>query len=164
MHRINHALNNFLRSWKSDILIQVWVPQKDGKRMILTTQGQPFLLQQQQHIDNGLSAYRNFSTQYTFSADSYGFLGLPGRVFMKKLPEWTPNVQFYKQSECLRIGDAEQCNVRGSLALPVLENVTGSCVGVIELVMLMEKVEYRAEMENMCQVLEVIEINLDLFN
>jgi hypothetical protein len=115
---------------------------------------------------NGLSAYRNLSTQYTFSADSLGFLGLPGRVFMKKLPEWTPNVQFYKHSECLRIGDAEQCNVRGSLALPVLDNTSSSssssssssglsCVGVIELVMLMEKVEYRAEMENMCQVLEV---------
>ena len=154
IHRINVALHNFLRHCKNEILIQVWVPRKDGTRTILTTQDQPFLLQQ--YVDTSLSKYRTLSTKYTFSADSIGFLGLPGRVFLKKIPEWTPNVQFYKRSEYLRVNDAEQCNVRGSLALPVLESASGDCIGVIELVTLMERVEYRAEMESMCKVLEVV--------
>jgi hypothetical protein len=151
--RINQALQSFLRHCKHEVLIQVWAPRADGGRIVLTTQGQPFLLQQ--HANAGLSTYRALSTGYTFSADPAGFLGLPGRVFSKKLPEWTPNVQLYKRSEYLRVNDAQRCNVRGSLALPVLESSSGDCIGVIELVTSMERVEYHSEMENMCKVLEV---------
>ncbi|MCO5592645.1 hypothetical protein L7F22_046648 [Adiantum nelumboides] len=150
--RINRVLSNYLHLCRSDVLVQVWVPQTVDKRVFLTTHSQPFLIRQS--LNDGLTSYRNVSTRYTFSIDQ----GLPGRVFMKKLPEWTPNVQFYKQSEYLRVGDAERCNVRGSLALPVLEKASGNCMAVIELVMPMEKVDYKTEIESICRALQ--DVNL----
>ncbi|KAI5073571.1 hypothetical protein GOP47_0011584 [Adiantum capillus-veneris] len=139
-------------------LDKVWLPQKTGKTAVLTTCGQPFFVCQP--IDC-LSSYRKLSAQYTFSVeegDSGVFPGLPGRVFLKRTPEWTPNVQLYQRNEYLRVYDAERCNVHGSLAVPVLEKFTGNCVAVIELVMLLEKIEYRAEMEGISQALQ--EVNL----
>ncbi|KAH7446134.1 hypothetical protein KP509_01G040700 [Ceratopteris richardii] len=83
------------------------------------------------------------------------FLGV---FFKKKVPEWTPNVQLYKKDEYLRVNDAERCDVRGSLAVPVLDRYSGTCVAVIELVMMLEKIEYRAEIEGLARALQ--EVNL----
>eukprot|EP00250_Pteridium_aquilinum_P015231 c22463_g2_i1 orf=1566-4001(-) len=158
--RINLALQKYLQfCCDGDVLVQVWVPQMTDKRVYLTTHGQPF--QVRQCISNGLVSYRQRSINYTFSAEQGNpgsFLGLPGRVFLKKLPEWTPNVQFYKRSEYLRVSDAEHCDVHGSLALPVLEKASGRCLAVIELVMSMVKVEYRTEIESICRALQ--DVNL----
>lgn len=156
--RIKLALRKYLNILRSNVLIQVWLPQKTGKNAVLTTSGQPFLLCQP--IDC-LSSYRKLSAQYTFSVeegDSGVLPGLPGRVFLKRTPEWTPNVQLYQRNEYLRVYDAERCNVHGSLAVPVLEKFTGNCVAVIELVMLLEKIEYRTEIEGISQALQ--EVNL----
>ncbi|KAH7297676.1 hypothetical protein KP509_25G006700 [Ceratopteris richardii] len=156
--RLNLALNNYFHLYRSDVLVQVWVPQVVDNMVKLTTRGQPFLIRQSDN--NGLTLYRNLSMGYTFSAGqgNPGFLGLPGRVFSKKLPEWSPNVQFYKESEFIRVGDAERCNVRGSLALPVFDKASGHCLAVIELVMPMEKIEYKTEIESMCKALK--DVNL----
>lgn len=156
--RIEFALGKYLNVLRSNVLIQVWLPQKTGKNAVLTTSGQPYLLCQP--IDC-LSSYRKLSSQYTFSVEEGGsevFPGLPGRVFLKRTPEWTPNVQLYQRNEYLRVYDAERCNVHGSLAVPVLEKFTGNCVAVIELVMLLEKIEYRTEIEGISQALQ--EVNL----
>eukprot|EP00250_Pteridium_aquilinum_P015508 c22625_g1_i4 orf=2149-5793(+) len=156
--RIKLALGKYLNILRSNVLVQVWLPQKKGKNVVLTTCGQPFLLCQP--IDC-LSSYRKLSSQYTFSVeegDGEMCPGLPGRVFLKKTPEWTPNVQLYQRSEYLRVYDAERCNVHGSLAVPVLEKFTGNCVAVIELVMLLEKIDYRTEIEGISQALQ--EVNL----
>lgn len=155
--RIRLALCNYLFLSRSDVLLQVWVPQRDGEKLFLTTYGQPCRLLPP--IDDGLSEYRKLSTRYKFSAEeeSLGVSpGLPGRVFLKKVPEWTPNVQFYRRNEYLRVDDAECCSVRGSLALPVLEKANGKCLAVIELVMLMEKVDYSSEIESICRALQEV--------
>ncbi|MCO5564825.1 hypothetical protein L7F22_018493 [Adiantum nelumboides] len=155
--RITLALCNYLCLARSDALLQVWVPRREGERAVLTTYGQPCRLQPP--IDDGLASYRRLSTRYTFPAEEGNLgdsLGLPGRVFSKKIPEWTPNVQFYRRSEYLRVYDAECCSVRGSLALPVLEKTSGSCLAVIELVMLMEKVDYSSEIESICRALQEV--------
>lgn len=156
--RIKIALKKYLGLSKGDVLVQVWLPQRSGKNAVLTTHGQPFILCQPADC---LSSYRELSSQYTFSTeegDPEEFLGLPGRVFLKKTPEWTPNVQLYKRNEYLRVDDAERCNVHGSLAVPVLERVTGKCMAVIELVMTLEKMEYRTEIEGLALALQ--EVNL----
>ncbi|KAI5082004.1 hypothetical protein GOP47_0001747 [Adiantum capillus-veneris] len=155
--RITLALCNYLCLARSNTLLQVWVPQRDGERAVLTTYGQPCRLQSP--IDDGLATYRRLSTSYTFPAEEGSLgdsVGLPGRVFLKKIPEWTPNVQFYSQSEYLRVFDAKCCSVRGSLALPVLEKASGSCLAVIELVMLVEKVDYSSEIESICRALQEV--------
>lgn len=155
--RIKLALNHFLALSKGDFLTQVWFPSRLGERAVLTTEGHPFLLRASMDC---LAFYRELSTRYLFAADQHpeAFPGLPGRVFLKRVPEWTPNVQYYDKSEYLRVNDAKRCNVRGSLAVPVLEKGTGNCVAVIEVVVLLEKTEYNSEIENMCRALQ--EVNL----
>lgn len=155
--RIKLALNHYLLFSNDDFLMQVWFPRDMGGRKVLSTNGQPFLLRTSMEC---LAAYRDISTRYMFSVaqSPEGFPGLPGRVFLKRSPEWTPNVQYYSRSEYLRVNDARHCNVRGSLAVPVLENGTGNCVAVIEIVMPLEKTEYESEIESMCRALK--EVNL----
>lgn len=158
-HRITLALRHYLAlSPGQSVLAQVWYPHRIGSKAILSTHSHPFVLR---HSLDHLSSYREVSTKYTFSADQsdpQAFPGLPGRVFLRGTPEWTPNVQYYKSSEYLRVNDARRCNVRGTLAVPVFERNTASCVAVIELVMLSEKIEYSAEIESICHALQ--EVNL----
>ncbi|KAK9266524.1 hypothetical protein L1049_021535 [Liquidambar formosana] len=100
------------------------------------------------------------SLMYMFSADgeSDGELGLPGRVFQQKLPEWTPNVQYYSSREYPRRNHALHYNVRGSLALPVFEPSGQSCVGVLELIMTSEKINYAPEVDKVCKALEAVNL------
>lgn len=137
------------------VLAQVWAPVKSRGRYVLTTSGQPFVLGPN---SNGLHQYRMVSLTYMFSVDSErddGELGLPGRVFRKKLPEWTPNVQYYSSKEFSRLGHALHYNVQGTLALPVFEPTRQLCVGVVELIMTSPKINYAPEVEKVCKALEV---------
>ncbi|PQQ02530.1 protein NLP6 [Prunus yedoensis var. nudiflora] len=117
---ITQALRQLKELTDQHVLAQVWAPVKNGGRYVLTTSGQPFVLDPH---TNGLHQYRMASLMYMFSVDgeSDGMLGLPGRVFQQKLPEWTPNVQYYSIKEYPRLGHAQHYNVQGTLALPVFE-------------------------------------------
>ncbi|GFZ16382.1 plant regulator RWP-RK family protein [Actinidia rufa] len=83
-----------------------------------------------------------------------GVLGLPGRVFQQKLPEWTPNVQYYSSKEYPRLTHALHCNVQGTLALPVFEPSGQSCIGVLELIMTSPRINYAPEVDKVCKALE----------
>lgn len=48
---------------------------------------------------------------------------------------------------------AKQYDVRGSLALPIFERGSGTCLGVVEIAMTTHKVNYRPELEYVCQAL-----------
>lgn len=98
---MTQALRYLKESTEQLVLAQVWAPVKNGDRYILTTSGQPFVLGAD---TNGLHQHRTVSMMYLFSADggNDGELGLPGRVFRQKLPEWTPNVQYYTSKEYSR--------------------------------------------------------------
>lgn len=148
---VNH-LRDSIR--ESDILVQIWVPVKRGGKQVLTTNNQPFSLNPN---CKNLADYRDVSRGYHFAADedSKESEGLPGRVFLNKLPEWTPDVRFFKREEYPRVNDAKQYQVRGSLALPVFERGSGKCLGVVEIVTTSLKVNYRPELENICKALEV---------
>ena len=154
--KMTQALRYFKESTDNQhVLAQVWAPVKSGCRYVLTTSGQPFVLDPD---SNGLHQYRMVSLMYMFSVDggeTNEVLGLPGRVFQRKLPEWTPNVQYYSISEYPRLDHAQHYNVRGSLALPVFEPSGQSCVGVLELIMTSEKINYAPEVDKVCKALEV---------
>ncbi|PPD86652.1 hypothetical protein GOBAR_DD16408 [Gossypium barbadense] len=85
-------------------------------------------------------------------------LGLPGRVFRQKLPEWTPNVQYYSSREYSRLNHALHYNVQGTLALPVFEPSGQSCVGVLELIMTSQKINYAPEVDKVCKALEAVNL------
>ena len=150
---MTQALRYFKESTEQHILAQVWAPVKNGGRYLLTTSGQPFVLDPH---SNGLLQYRMASLTYMFSVNGEsGVLGLPGRVFQQKLPEWTPNVQYYSIKEDPRLTHALHYNVQGSLALPVFEPWGQSCIGVLELIMTSPKINYAPEVDKVCKALEV---------
>ena len=152
--RITQALRHFKESTERHVLAQFWAPVKNGDQCLLTTSGQPFVLDSN---SNSLHQNRMISPTYLFSVDgeSDGALGLPARVFRHKLPEWTPNVHYYPSREYPRLEHALHYNVRGTLALPVFEPSGQSCVGVLELVMTSQKINYAPELDKICKSLGV---------
>lgn len=155
---MTQALRYFKESADQHILVQVWAPVKNRNRYVLTTSGQPFVLDPH---SLGLLQYRTVSMMYMFSVDgdSEGDQGLPGRVFRQKMPEWTPDVQFYSPEEYPRLNHARHYDVRGSLALPVFEPSGQSCVGVVELIMTSRKINYAPEVDKVCKALEVCNLS-----
>ncbi|KAG8045484.1 hypothetical protein GUJ93_ZPchr0008g11524 [Zizania palustris] len=153
--RLTQALRYFKESTDQHLLVQVWAPVKSGQRYVLTTSGQPFVLDQQ---SIGLLQYRAVSMMYVFSVDgdNAGELGLPGRVYKQKVPEWTPNVQYYSNTEYPRLNHAISYNVHGTVALPVFDPSVQSCIAVVELIMTSKKINYASEVDKVCKALEVI--------
>lgn len=155
--RMLRALNLFKEWSGGGILAQVWVPMKNGDQYILSTCEQPYLL------DQTLSGYREVSRCFTFSAESKpgSISGLPGRVFASKIPEWTSNVMYYNKAEYLRVQHAVDHEVRGSIAIPVIEDgsLDKPCCAVLELVTTKEKANFDSEMENVCRALQVSVLN-----
>ncbi|KAG6502880.1 protein NLP1-like [Zingiber officinale] len=141
-----------------EVLIQLWVPMKRGDRLVLTTYSQPFTLTSN---SEKLVNYREVSTNYQLSAEenSGEALGLPGRVFVGRLPEWTPDVQYFTSYEYPRVNYAQLFDIRGSVALPVFDHGCQSCLGVVELVMTTRKINYTFELENICNALQEVELS-----
>lgn len=138
-----------------DVLIQIWVPINRGGRKILTTSDLPFSLETS---CPNLAKYREISMKYQFSAEEDCkalVAGLPGRVFIDKVPEWTPDVRFFRSDEYPRVDHAQEYDVRGTLALPIFEQGSRTCLGVIEVVMTTQKIKYFPELESVCKALEV---------
>ncbi|XP_010930267.1 protein NLP2 [Elaeis guineensis] len=152
--RMLKALSFFKDFSSGGILAQVWMPIKQGDQYILSTSEQPFLL------DQSLAGYREISRQFTFSAkEAPGlFLGLPGRVFISRMPEWTSNVAYYSKLEYLRVDHAVSHEVRGSLAVPVFDRSKGSRCAVLELVTTREKPNFDTEMDKVCHALEAVNL------
>ncbi|KAF2324784.1 hypothetical protein GH714_016783 [Hevea brasiliensis] len=140
-----------------DVLIQIWVPVDKGGRRVLTTHDQEFALVP---YCQRLANYRDISTKYQFSAeeDSMDMLGLPGRVFLGKVPEWTPDVRFFRSDVYPRVDHAQQYDVRGTLALPFFEIGSSTCLGVIEVVTTKQKVKWHPELESVCRALKAVDL------
>ncbi|KAK8626666.1 hypothetical protein V6N13_134299 [Hibiscus sabdariffa] len=156
--RLMQAIGYLKESTKDrDVLIQIWVPVKRGGKHVLTTEGQPYLLNSN---CKSLEIFRDVSESYNFPAeeDSKESVGLPGRVFLGKLPEWTPDVRFFRSDEYRRISVAQKYNVGGSLALPVFERGSGTCLGVVEVVSTTQKTNYHPELEHVCKALEAVDL------
>ncbi|KAF8020661.1 hypothetical protein BT93_G1175 [Corymbia citriodora subsp. variegata] len=152
------AISHLSESSKGkDMLVQIWVPVRKEGRQVLTTEDQPFSLGLS---SRSLEIYRSVSKSYQFQADddSKDYIGLPGRAFLGKLPEWSPDVRFFSTEEYPRINYARQYDVRGSLAVPVFERGSGTCLGVVEIVTTSQKINYRPDLENVCKALEAVDL------
>lgn len=157
MDRLIRALR-YIKEWSRDtnILIQVWVPVSNGSRRVLTTSNQPFSLEL---ACSRLASYRDVSVAYEFPVeDSEESGGLPGRVFTGKVPEWTPDVQFFRKDEYPRVCYAQHYDVRGTFGVPVFEQGSQNCLGVIEVVFVTQKIKYLPELENVCKALEAVDL------
>jgi hypothetical protein len=158
--RLDQALTYIRQTQKdTDVLVQLWLPVKgnDGQ-LVLTTTDQPFNLDKS---SDSLRRFRDISTRYTFSADvasetSPVPVGLPGRVFIGKLPEWSPDVRYFTRYEYPRVNDAQSLNVHGTMGLPVFEQGNYTCLGVMELIMTRQKLNFTSEINNICSALQVL--------
>ncbi|CAL9236764.1 unnamed protein product [Arabidopsis halleri] len=150
------ALSLFMESSGSGegILAQVWTPIRTGDQYLLSTCDQAYLL------DPRLSQYREVSRKFTFAAEANqsSFPGLPGRVFISGVPEWTSNIMYYKADEYLRMKHAIDNEVRGSIAIPILEASGTSCCAVMELVTSKEKPNFDMEMDSVCRALQAVNL------
>lgn len=125
---------------------------KTGNRCLLTTSGAPFALY---YPSNGLHEYRMVSLMYNFCVDEENDdLRLPGHVFRSKLPEWSPNAQYYSSEEYPLLNHALHYNIHGVLALPLFE-AGGCCIGVLELITTSMRINYAQEIDLLCKALEV---------
>ncbi|KAJ8772798.1 hypothetical protein K2173_027975 [Erythroxylum novogranatense] len=140
-----------------DVLVQIWVPVNREGRRVLTTHDQPFALDPS---SRKLARYRDISVNYQFSAEENAkeFAGLPGRVFLDKIPEWSPDVRFFRSDEYPRVDHAQQHDVRGSLALPVFAQGSRNCLGVVEVVMTSQKIKYSPDLESVRKALEAVDL------
>lgn len=142
-----------------DMLIQIWVPVHRGGRPILAADDLLFSLESR---SMNLAKYREISVGYEFSAeegDSKELVrGLPGRVFRDKVPEWTPDVRFFRSDEYPRVDHAQEYDVRGTLAVPVFEQGSKICLGFIEVVMTRRQINYGPEIKCVCKALEVVDL------
>ncbi|KAJ4906536.1 Protein NLP8 [Raphanus sativus] len=154
------ALSLFIESTGSGegMLAQVWTPIKIGDQHMLSTCDQAYLL------DPRLSQYREVSRKFTFAseANQCSFPGLPGRVFISGVPEWTSNVLYYKTEEYLRMQHAVDNQVRGSIAIPVLEASGKTCCAVMELVTSKEKTNFDKEMDSVCRALQAVNLRTSM--
>ncbi|CAH8265825.1 unnamed protein product [Arabidopsis lyrata] len=150
------ALSLFMESSGSGegILAQVWTPIRTGDQYLLSTCDQAYLL------DPRLSQYREVSRKFTFAseANQSSFPGLPGRVFISGVPEWTSNIMYYKTDEYLRMKHAIDNEVRGSIAIPILEASGTSCCAVMEFVTSKEKPNFDMEMDSVCRALQAVNL------
>ncbi|CAM0870494.1 unnamed protein product [Alopecurus aequalis] len=161
--RLQSALQGIAARWQAqrgaagELLVQVWVPTRIGDRQVLTTCGQPFWLDR---ASDRLLSYRSVSMKYQFSADesARADLGLPGRVFVGRVPEWTPDVRYFTDAEYPRVRHAQHFDIRGSVAMPVFERRRGACLAVVELVMTTQKINYNADIENICNALQDVDL------
>ncbi|XP_057511338.1 protein NLP6-like [Actinidia eriantha] len=117
-------------------LVQFWAATtaSDG-RTFLTTRDQPFGLTE--FSNPRLCEYRMISKECTFYVDGMNGeedLGLPGRVYLNKYPECTPDVSYYSVKEHPQRDHALHCGVKQSWTLPVIEHSSQICVRVLELV------------------------------
>ncbi|KAG5563517.1 hypothetical protein RHGRI_006075 [Rhododendron griersonianum] len=145
---ISHALQKLISKTKLDhSLVQFWAPTKTSEgRTLLTTQFQPFALGTTSafftDIRKRLCSYRmGMCREYnnSFYADAecaQELLGLPGRVFLHQLPESTPKVELYTLEEYPQLDLALRCGIQSSMAVPVFEHSSHTCVGVLEIVSL----------------------------
>ncbi|KAL5706155.1 hypothetical protein ACHQM5_024361 [Ranunculus cassubicifolius] len=140
-----------------DALIQIWVPVKKGNKNVLSTSDQPFFFDPN---CQRLAHYRDVSVKYQFAAEENSgvSVGLPGRVYLEKVPEWTPDVRFFSKDEYPRIGYAQEYDVRGTVAVPIFERGNQTCLGVLEVVMTSQKIDFHSELESVCKGLEAVDL------
>ncbi|XP_048430819.1 protein NLP5-like isoform X1 [Pyrus x bretschneideri] len=156
--RLMRALVNIGEVMRNeDVLVQVWVPVNRGGRHVLTMNDLFYL----DSSCSRLAKYRDISAKYQFATgeDSTEMvMGLPGRVFSGKIPEWTPDVRYFRHDEYPRVGHAQQHNVSGTLALPIFEQGSRTCLGVIEVVTTDQKIKYQPDIDSVCKALEAVDL------
>ncbi|KAL3512378.1 hypothetical protein ACH5RR_025095 [Cinchona calisaya] len=136
--KVKIALQHVDLSYNVSILAQFWVPVTAGGRQFLITSDQPFGLTS---LRKGLCCYRKYCLNYSYcisgggSESAVSSTGPPSRVFVRGLPEYSPNVEFYSNIKEYHLRDeAMRRRIKNYMAVPVFDPTSQDCIGVLELV------------------------------
>nr|XP_027125161.1 protein NLP6-like isoform X2 [Coffea arabica] len=155
--KIKIALQHVDLLYNRAMLAQFWVPVMIGGRRFLKSSDQPFGLT---CLRKGLCSYRKLCLNYYYCTDntcssdggadyvdvdvdwnggggvreSVLLTGPPSRVFLRGLPEYSPSVEFYADSEYPLRDEAMGRKISDYMAVPVFDPNSRECIGVIELV------------------------------
>jgi len=153
-HHLLQALLYLKQFHRENGLVQVWLLVRHTNRFVLMTCDKPYMLYDH---SSSLIGYRQASTAYLFSTKETprAFLGFPGRVFLRGMPEGSPYVQLYSTSEFLRLTDAWAHNVQGSLVLPIFEPDTQNYIVVVEVVTTTYDIKLALEIDHICRAFQV---------
>ncbi|KAJ9555791.1 hypothetical protein OSB04_010405 [Centaurea solstitialis] len=137
-HKIRRAFANLHKDL--DGLVQFWAPVKIGRRWLLTTSDQPFLLDD----DKDTEIYRFLCLKYKYNIDvinnnnnldveddpSIISTGAPATAFLNQSPELVRDTMVYETSPLASF--VAMCGLDRSLVLPVFYPSQSCCVGVVE--------------------------------
>lgn len=72
-----------------------------------------------------LEKFRRFSEEYTFAPE----LGIPGRVWSSRQPEWRRDVSSESEQAFSRTQIAQECGLKAALGIPIIASVAQSAGG-----------------------------------
>ncbi|KAL0358491.1 UNVERIFIED_CONTAM: protein NLP5 [Sesamum angustifolium] len=117
-------------------LVQFWAPQVNARgSCFLTTLDQPFALQGSGLI-KGLCWCRKICMHHVYDVGEGAKedeVGPPGRAFMNRHPESSPDLRLYSTKEHPLRDLIASCGLRGYVAWPVFDLSLTQCLGVLEL-------------------------------
>ncbi|KAI3470610.1 hypothetical protein Pfo_027273 [Paulownia fortunei] len=115
--------------------LHFWAPTiTENQQEFLDTSDLPFGLSV---LRKGLCFFRRHCLSHRYCVDGES-CGPPGRVFRRRFPEFCPDVDCYSVEEFELKGFAVAAGVRGYLSLPVFEPDWQCCIGVLEILTVMD--------------------------
>ncbi|KAL8552914.1 hypothetical protein ACS0TY_001552 [Phlomoides rotata] len=120
----------------SPTLVQFWARTvAKNQQVFLQTSDLPFGLSV---LRKGLCSFRKRCLNRRYSADDADERGPPVRVFRRRFPEFCPDVGSYSAEEYELKDFAVANGIRGYLSLPVYEPDWQCCIGVLEILTIMD--------------------------
>ena len=142
IRRIGKLLDTISTELEYGSLLQLFIPRINQKTGAISLVTHKDLSRVNTVHEKKFWKYHDASCQFFFNVSPMspdGLLGLPGRCFLLKRPEWTPSVCCYRPLEYPRLACAIECQVHSTIAVPIFcsdprEN-TEMPLGVLEVLM-----------------------------
>ncbi|KAF5783614.1 putative GAF-like domain superfamily protein [Helianthus annuus] len=140
-----------MRFYEQIISVQFWAAVVFGSQIVLTTCGQPFGFTMS---TNEFWSYRVACLDHNSYVDCNKrvCIGLPGRVFLSMIPEWTNDVEKYNDKHYPQLQDAKRSKIQGSFSMPVIKD--GKCIGVLEFAITNKRENFTHEMDEVRTALQ----------
>ena len=122
IRRIGKLLDTISTELEYGSLLQLFVPRINQKSGAISLVTHKDLSRVNTVHEKKFWKYHDASCQFFFNVSpmsSDGLLGLPGRCFLLKRPEWTPSVCCYRPLEYPRLACAIECQVHSTIAVPI---------------------------------------------
>ncbi|KAL1548040.1 protein NLP7-like isoform X1 [Salvia divinorum] len=116
-------------------LVQFWSPTiSQDQQELLHSSDLPFALR---GLRKGICSFRKSCSDHRYNVRG-DRCGPPGRVFRRRFPEFCPDLRCYFEEEFELKDLAMAAGIRGYLCLPVFEPGWNFCIGVVDILTIMD--------------------------